>query len=121
MSELSNRILKLLEEKNISYGELSKRTGIPKSALQRYAMGETEKIPIDRIKTIAKALGVSATYLLGWESNGDNGNNQLSQEVYDLAVLISKLDGVDRAEIRGTVKQMLKAEKYSKNKESKRA
>lgn len=44
MSEISDKILNLIEEKNISYGELSKISGIPKSALQRYATGKTNKI-----------------------------------------------------------------------------
>ena len=68
MSETSIRILNLLAENNMSYGELSAKTKIPKSALQRYATGETEKIPIDRLKLIADALGTSSSYLLGWES-----------------------------------------------------
>ena len=50
----------------LSYGELSALTGISKSALQRYATGETGKIPPDRIEAIARAAGVSAAYLLGW-------------------------------------------------------
>ena len=66
MNELSNRILKLIEEKGLSYGELAEMTKIPKSALQRYATGETEKIPLPRIEAIAKALDVSSAYLIGW-------------------------------------------------------
>lgn len=66
MSDLSNRILALLAEKDISYGELAELTKIPKSALQRYATGETEKIPLPRIDAIAKALGVTSAYLIGW-------------------------------------------------------
>lgn len=66
MSKISDRLLDLINVNNTSYGELSKSTGIPKSALQRYATGETEKIPIDRIELIAKALHSSAEYLLGW-------------------------------------------------------
>ena len=31
------RLLNLIEKANISYGELAEITGIPKSALQRYA------------------------------------------------------------------------------------
>ena len=69
MSDISNRLLSLIMENDISYGELSKRTGIPKSALQRYATGETEKIPITRIEQMAKALHSSAAYLMGWEQN----------------------------------------------------
>ena len=78
MSELSNRILALLEEKGLSYGELAEMTKIPKSALQRYATGETEKIPLPRIEAIAKALDVSSAYLIGWEGTVDDaaGENE---------------------------------------------
>jgi transcriptional regulator with XRE-family HTH domain len=69
MSEISNRILAIILERNISYGELSTKTGIPKSALQRYATGETEKIPIDRLHLIANALNTTTAYLMGWDNN----------------------------------------------------
>ena len=68
MSELSNRILNLILSKELSYAELSQLPGIPKSALQRYATGETEKIPADRLELIAKALGTTAAALLGQSS-----------------------------------------------------
>ena len=69
MSERSDRILAAIRSANLSYGELAKKTNIPKSALQRYAIGETEKIPIDRLEAIANATGVSTQYLMGWEKN----------------------------------------------------
>lgn len=69
MSEISERLLRLIRDKDISYGELSQLTGIPKSALQRYATGETVKIPLDRVELIAKALNVNAAEILGWESD----------------------------------------------------
>ena len=73
MSELSNRILNLISSRALSYGELSNLTGISKSALQRYATGETEKIPIDRLERIAKALGTTSACLLG-RQDGFNGH-----------------------------------------------
>lgn len=66
MSDIANRILDRMQEQNLSYAELSQKTGIPKSALQRYATGNTSKIPMDRIERIASALDVSAAYLMGW-------------------------------------------------------
>ena len=69
MSDISKRILDILLNKEISYGELAEKTGIPKSALQRYATGQTEKIPIDRLEKIAAAISTSAAYLMGWEPN----------------------------------------------------
>ena len=64
---VSRKIRETIESKNMSYGILSELTGIPKSAIHRYATGETPKIPIDRVESIANALGVTAAYLMGWE------------------------------------------------------
>ena len=68
MSDISKRILETIMRKDISYGDLSDKTGISKSALQRYATGQTEKIPIDRLEKIASAIGVTTSFLMGWDS-----------------------------------------------------
>lgn len=67
MDSISKRIYDAVQSSGLSYGDLSQLTKIPKSALQRYATGETEKVPLPRIEAIAKATGVSAAYLMGWE------------------------------------------------------
>lgn len=72
MNMISKKILEIILEKGISYGELSERTGIPKSALQRYATGQTEKIPIDRLQKIASALDTTPEYLMGWSTPASN-------------------------------------------------
>lgn len=71
MSERSKMLLRLIEAAGLSYGELSNITGIPKSAIQRYATGETEKIPIDRIESLAHALSIPPEYLMGWDTKSD--------------------------------------------------
>lgn len=65
MSEISERLYKAILAKEYSYGDMARMTGIPKSAIQRYATGETGKIPLDRLKVMASVLGVSAEYLMG--------------------------------------------------------
>lgn len=72
MSELSEKIKGLMAQRDVTYDDLAKKTGISKSALQRYATGETEKIPIDRVQSIAVALGTTAQYLLGWDSESED-------------------------------------------------
>lgn len=93
MNHIAERILKLMSEKNISYGELNKLTGIPKSALQRYATGETPKIPIERIEIIAEAFGVDTEYLVGWESTP---TLQISDDAQHIGVLYDRADDVDK-------------------------
>lgn len=89
MSDISNRLLQLINNNNISYGELSKATGIPKSALQRYATGETEKIPISRIELLAKALHTTAQYIMGWDDK-----NQLETKAVKIPVLGTVVAGI---------------------------
>ena len=67
MSTISEKLHDSILRSGYSYGELAKLTGIPKSALQRYATGATTKIPMDRLQALADALHVSARYLMGWE------------------------------------------------------
>lgn len=93
MNDIAARILSIMEEKKISYGELSGLTGIPKSALQRYVTGETPKIPIERIEIIAEALGVDAEYLVGWESTP---TLQISDDAQHIGVLYDRADDVDK-------------------------
>ena len=66
MDEIAARIMELIEKTGLSYRELEEKTRIPKSAIQRYAVGETRKIPIDRLEALANALGTSTAYLMGW-------------------------------------------------------
>jgi len=68
METVSERILKALTEKDMSYGELSKLTDIPKSSLQRYATSKTNKVPIDVVEIIASVLNIPATRLMGWDA-----------------------------------------------------
>ena len=85
MDERAKRINEAIEKSGYSYPELAKITGISKSSLQRYATGETKKIPIDCIEEIARATGVSAKYLMDWED---------TQEQDDLSILMEKYDNI---------------------------
>lgn len=72
MSIISERLHDSIIRAGYSYGELAKLTGIPKSAIQRYATGETTKIPLDRLQVLADALHVSSRYLMDWEDPEEN-------------------------------------------------
>ena len=86
LQAIAKRMNEAMAEKRMSYGELSRLTGIPKSALQRYATGETQKIPTDRIESIAAGLGMSSARLMGWEENAPlvNGDEELTEYLDEL-------------------------------------
>ena len=62
---ISKRILQAIEKSELTYQQLEEKTNIPKSAIQRYASGQTKKIPDGRIFAIARATHTSIMYLLG--------------------------------------------------------
>lgn len=67
-AEICKRLQECMDTTGISYGDLSKMTGIPKSAIHRYVTGQTAKIPLNRLELLAAALSVPASYLMGWKS-----------------------------------------------------
>lgn len=75
------KIMKRIKEKRLELGlslhELSKKTGISSSTLQRYETGYISNIPLSRLKPLAKALGVTPSYLIGWEDEEEKENNDI--------------------------------------------
>lgn len=62
----AERLKRLLEYFNIKQTDLSKRTGIPKSAVSMYVKGE--RVPRqDRISDIAEAYNVNEAWLMGYD------------------------------------------------------
>lgn len=64
MSDFGNRVRELMQEKKLSQKELSKLSGVSEPSLCRYVRGDTEP-RMDVVKNVARAFGVSETYLLG--------------------------------------------------------
>lgn len=96
----------------MSYGELAALTGIPKSALQRYATGATTKLPLPRLEAIASALGVSAAYLMGWEEAEEDKKAApaMSEGVKKLIDVISQLTPENQRMLLAAAKGFLQAQ-----------
>ena len=72
MNEISKRLQQYYERSGLSYTDLAARTGVPKSALQRYISGTTEKIPMDRLEKLAYALDTTPQILMGWQPHEES-------------------------------------------------
>lgn len=102
MNATAKRLQKLMTAQDLSYGELSKITGIPKSALHRYATGETEKEPIERAKQIAAALHTDTNYLLGFSPEAQIENIRAEIEELQQA-LQNEPEGDNREDMAETL------------------
>lgn len=85
--EIFGRIRKQRLWLGISLQELSRRTGLNKSTLQRYETGQIDKLPLERAQLIAKGLETSVEYILGL----DGGNIELTDAdmIYSVPVFDS--------------------------------
>ncbi len=92
--ERAKRITEAIEKRKLSYPELEKLTGIPKSSLQRYATGETKKIPIDCIEKIAAATGTDPVYLMGWDYTA----KEAAQDHPLVDAIMAEVETLDEAE-----------------------
>ena len=72
----SLRIKEAIDKSGLTLMELQTKPGISKSAIQRYAAGETDKIPVDAVKALAKVTDVSIMYLMGWDNSPNTSNYQ---------------------------------------------
>ena len=98
-------LFQIMNEKNITKAMVSRETGISTGNLSDWANGRC--LPsAEKLDVLANYLDCSVDYLLGREvtSPSDEG-----------ITLYNKLDAEDKAEVRGTMKQMLKAGKYQHN------
>lgn len=126
--EIGNRIKQLRTEKDVSQDELAKRSGYgSRSTINKIELGIND-VPQSKIKAIAEALGVSVGTLLCWDEFDEKHDTKKIQKEVNLIEHIEQqhgkitreafemyiqLDSDDQGEIRGEMKQMLKAEKYS--------
>ena len=132
-----NRIRKLRTDKQLSLDELARKCGYTsenaRSSIQKIEAGKSD-IPASKIKALAQALEVPIGEIMGWYDEWDKKFDtqhisksveliELIEEQHGKAIteaftMYIQLDSDDQGEIRGEMKQMLKGEKYSIQKES---
>lgn len=65
MGTVVNKIKETLKEHRMSVRELARRAEIPQTTMNRYLTTDTE-IPVGKLDSIAKVLGVTPGYLMGY-------------------------------------------------------
>ena len=65
---LGEKIRVAREAAGLTQEELGKRCNTTKQTIYKYETGKVTNIPIDRLEKIASVLGVSSSYLIGWDS-----------------------------------------------------
>lgn len=133
--EVGKRIKTARNNAGLSLKELGEKVNLSEGTMQRYETGQIKGVDVNLLKKIANALNCTDAYLMGWEEDvqdytppqmiaapaqfpdlSEQIKKAYGEEPYEALQAFSRLDTADRAEIRGEMKQMLKADKYAAKK-----
>ncbi len=89
MSEMGNRIRDLRLAAGLTQEQLGEKVGLQKSAIAKYENGKTENMKRSVIQKMAEVLGVSPSYLMGFE---DDAPYYIDPEAAELAKEIANRD-----------------------------
>lgn len=71
------RIKKLREENRLTQEEMAKRLKTTKQTISKYEKGIVTNIPSDKLEEMAKILGTSPTYILGWDNDEEDTRKKI--------------------------------------------
>ena len=80
------RIKTAREQKDMTLDDVAKRCGTTRQTIYKYENGIVTNIPYDKIELLSEALGVTPSYLFGWEEK-ENSPDELQLTEGEKALL----------------------------------
>lgn len=76
MSEgMAQRIKELRHSRGLTLEQVAEVVGVGKSTVRKWETGMIANMRRDKIADLAKALGTTPAYLMGWNENDENNNS----------------------------------------------
>lgn len=94
MSKLSEKIKMLRKQKGLTLEQVANIVGVGKSTVRKWETGMIQNMGRDKIVLLAKALGVTPAYLLGWEET-EKTNDAIADIVVKLRTDSNFLEAVE--------------------------
>ncbi len=141
---LGSKIKERRKSLGLTLKEISIYVGVAEATVQRWESGNIKMLKSDKMKKLASVLQISVEELSNWVSDHTKPSENVPLEqdsayhtknlqyetdlleeiqkrhgksVYEAVSLYTRLDPDDQGEIRGEMKQMLKADKYYSRKQ----
>ena len=118
----------IMDEKSLKVSDVAKLSNLTDSTVRSMITRKNKTVSLEVAFKLSKGLNVSLEELNGENISQEMLNDKkkvneikknISRQDEEILALYNQLDEGDKGEIRGEIKQMLKAEKYS-NQELKR-
>ena len=116
---IGEKLKKRRKELDLTMLQVAKITGVSEATVSRWESGDIANMRRDKIVSLAKALKVQPAFIMEETNtittNGTHDNFTQPQQS-EIETLYSQLDSEDKAEVRGMIKGLLRADKYQKSK-----
>ena len=73
---MAQRIKKLRSEKGLTLEQVANIVGVGKSTVRKWETGMIANMKRDKIASLAKALGTTPEYLMGWDENKNSSDER---------------------------------------------
>lgn len=93
------RIKQRRKELKMSADELGARLGVNRSTVFRYENGFIEKLPIDYLEPIAKALQTTPQFLMGWNEKEEKKQSAESELSMKKREFIKRVEGMSDSQL----------------------
>ena len=98
-----------IKERRIELGltmlDVAKAVGVSEATVSRWESGNIENMKRDKIVLLAKALKVSPSYIMGWEDDYSEKNDDIDRVFLSLAKE-AKENQIDPEDIRAAIKMI---------------
>lgn len=115
MWNIMQRVKKRRKELNLSYKDLSERTGISRGTLEKYESGLIKNVPIGKFQLLADGLEIKPYELMGWDGEYLLSQKQKDEEhadIVDLHNVFLKLNETGRRNVLRYMSDILSIDKY---------
>lgn len=113
MWEIANRIKNRRNELKMSYQDLSDKTGLSKSTLQRYETGSIRNIPLDKLEILSYGLEMEPSELMGWNEYKNIEDRVLSSNERTILKYFNKLTSYGQEKVIEYTKDLSNNRIYS--------
>ena len=107
--DMSIRIKELRQERGLTLEQVAKVVGVGKSTVRKWETGMIANMKRDKIASLAKALGTTTAYLMGWQEVMED--KRMDSGHRELVALIEQLTDEEVAELSNFVDYIISKRK----------
>lgn len=90
-NNLAYKIKELRQKRGMTLEEVANIVGVGKSTVRKWETGMIANMKRDKIALLAKALGTTPAYLMGWKEDNETSPEILTEEEKDLLIFYRSL------------------------------